>query len=276
MSSTDNTPRHYRTFRMRRKADTGAADPSRWEWTDGNSFDVTVGGTASDGNYVVTITPVNASVAVPRADPSITAIPITVVRATTPATNTNIATQFVTETNTLLTAGNPGSRSELSTYIESVSSSGAVVSFIAKRGAPPFTVSVSETTATGTLTLSPDDVFPCTFDTIGWAAQHGPRTGLEIVLLPVNSSGTPLDPGTLTADLTVRRYFDRGRRNGRDIPDTPVGVTSATTASAQAAGVGYRIAAGGGRFGVTLGAVGGAVGSGVLAALEVHVREVTE
>lgn len=262
------TTRAFRRFRVRRKVDTGTADPARHEWIDPNSFIVTVGGTASDGDYVITITPSAAGV---------DAIPITVTRATTPATNTNIAAEFVIEANTLLAAGNPGSSSALATYIESVSSSGAVVQFIVKRGAPSFTVVTSETTATGTLTLSPNDTFPITLNTLGWSPQPGARTHLAVGFTPVDSSGVPLDPGTLTADLTVREVFDRGARSpDRDIPVTPVGVDSATTASAWAAGAGYRIPGGGGRFAFSLGAVGGAVGAGVLAALEVWVREVTE
>ena len=183
----------------------------------------------------------------------------------------------MTAANTLLAAGAPGSPSALATYIESVSSSGAVVQFIVKRDARAFTVDLSEATATGTLALSPNDTFPITFNTLGWSPQPGARTHLVVGFTPVDSSGVPLDPGTLTADLTVREVFDRGNRSpDRDIPVTPVGVDSATTASAWAAGAGYRIPGGGGRFAFSLGAVGGAVGAGVLAALEVWVREVTE
>lgn len=276
----DNAPRALRTFRMRRKADTGVADLARWTSTDPNSFDVTVGGAATNGNYIVTITPQVQTgpypPVTPNTDESITAIAITVVRAGgAPATNTNLATQFVTNTNTILVATNPGDHANLSTYIESVSSSGAVVSFIVKRNAPPFRVTLSAP-APGTLALAPDDIFPIVFDSIGFSHLLGPRTKLGIVLLPVDSSGVPLDPGSLTADITVLRVFDRGGRNGRDIPSTPVGVEAATTATAWPAGAAYRIPSGGGRFGVILGAVGGAVGAGVLSVLEVHVREVTE
>jgi len=260
--------KQFRTRRLRRKADTGVADPARFAWTDGNSFDVTIGGIASDGDYVITITPTA---------PGVAAIPITVMRATTPATNTNIATAMVTAANVLLAAAPPPGPAALATYIESVSSSGAVVSFIVKRGAPSFTVATSETTATGTLTLAPNDTFPITMSTLAYIPPTGPRSHLALVLVPVNSSGTPLDPGTLAADLTVREYFDRGRRtNAGDIPETPVGVSSGTTATAWAAGAGYRIASGAGRFGVSLGAVSGSVGSGTLAALEVHVKEVLQ
>jgi hypothetical protein len=277
-----STSKQFRRYRLRRKVDpggaAGAADPARFEWTDGNGFDVTVGGTASDGNYVITITPVAPNgAAVPVADPSLAAIPITVVRAAgAPATNTNLATQFVTETNTLLAAANPGNPAALATYIESVSSSGAVVSFIAKKGPPQFTVATSETTATGTLTLAPDDVFPITFDTLGWGPQVGARSKLAISLQAVNSSGVVLDPGTVTADLTVRCYFDRGTRSERDIPNTPVGVDSADIESAHPAGIGFRIPAGAGRFGVSLGAAAGTPGSGTMSHLEAWVVEVSE
>jgi hypothetical protein len=274
--TTDYSPRELRTFRIRRKTDTSVADPTAWAVVDGNSCAVTVGGTASDGNYVVTVTPVTADV-VPVDRTDVTVPPITVARATTPATNANIATAFVTATNTLLTATAPGDHANLSTYIESVSAAAEVVTFIVKRNAPPFRFALSETTATGTLVASPIDTFPITFSTIGRGPTIGARNKLSLVIIPVNSSGVQLTAGTLTADITVRRYFDRARRSqDRDIPAAPVGVESATTQAALAAGANYRIPGGGGRFGVTLGAVAGAVGAGVLAAVEVHIREVTE
>jgi len=271
-----SSTRELRDSRWRSKNDETTADPTRWAYTDGNSFDVTVGGTATNGDYIVTIQPIIQGNIVPTADPSFTAPSVTVTRAGgTPATHTNIATQFVTNANTGLAAGAPGAPTALATYIESVSSSGAVTSWIAKRGAPPFIVTLTAP-APGTLALSPDDVFPVTRSFLGYGATLGARTHLELTLIPVNSSGVPLDPGTLTADVTVRRYIERGRRSeDRDIPSTPVGVGSATTQAALAAGVPFRIGGGGGRFGVSLGAVAGAVGSGTLARLEVHVREVT-
>jgi hypothetical protein len=57
------------------------------------------------------------------------------------------------------------------------------------------------------------------------------------------------DAGTLTTDVTVRRYFDRSRRSqDRDIPAVPVGVASSETESALPCGTGFRIPGGGGRF----------------------------
>lgn len=258
--------REYRDFRVRRKADFGTADPARWSYIDGNSFIVTIAGTASDGDYVITITPAAAGVAT---------IPITVTRATTPATNTNIATAMAAAANALLTNVSAPAPTALSEYIESVSSSGAVVQFIVKRGAPRFTVATSETTATGTLELSPNDTFPISLSTLGYGPQVGPRMALEVTLIPVNSSGVPLDPGTATADLTVRRMVERGSRDAYDRPSTPVGVGSATTTSAHPLGAPFRVAGGGGRFTFALGAQGGGAITGQ-AATEVHVREVTE
>jgi hypothetical protein len=264
--------RQFRPRRLRRKADTTAADPARWEWTDGNSFDVTIAGTPTNGTYITTLTP---------SDTSIPAIPITTTRAGgTPATNTNLTTQHVADANTLLSASANEDRVTLAAFIESVSSAAGVVSFIVKRDAPcSFTVTTSGTGlggGAGTMVVSPDDTFPVTLNTLGYWPQVGARTHLAIVLVPVNSSGVPLDPGTLTADLTVRRYFDRGTRNERDIPSTPVGVGSADIESAHPAGIEFRIPGGGGRFGISLGAVAGAVGSGTMSHLEAWVHEVTE
>lgn len=263
--------RQFRGFRVRRKANTGTADPARWAWTDGNSFDVTFGGTPTNGTHITTITP---------SDTSIAPIPITTTRVGgSPATAANLATQHVTDANALLTESANGDRAALAAFIESVSSSAAVVSFIAKRDPPcSFTVSTSGTGlggGAGTMTLNPDDTFPITLHTLGWGPQVGERTHLAIVLVPVNSSGVPLNPGTLAADLNVHRYFDRGRRNERDIPSTPVGVGSSDTES-HPAGAEFRIPAGGGRWGISLGAVSGAVGSGTLSHLEVWAHEVSE
>ena len=278
MTTIKSTSKQFRPYRLRRKVDpgsgSGTADLARWEWTDGNSFDVTIAGTATNGTYITTITP---------SDTSIPPIAITTTRAGgSPASNTNIATQHVTDANTLLTASANGDRTALAAFIESVSSSAGVVSFIVKREPPcSFTVSTSGTALVaagglGTMTLVPDDTFPITLSTLGWGPQVGARTHLAIVMQAVNSSGVVLDPGTVTADLTVRRYFDRGSRSERDIPSTPVGVSSADTEANHPAGVEYRIPAGGGRFGVTLGAAAGAPGSGTMSHLEVWVHEVNE
>ena len=276
MTTIKSTSKQFRPYRLRRKVDPGAAggtaDPARFEWTDGNGFDVTIAGTPTNGTYITTITP---------SDTSIPAIAITTTRsAGSPATNTNLATQHVADVNALLTASNNGDRTALAAYIESVSSSAGVVSFIDKRNTPcSFTVSTSGTGlggGAGTMTVSPDDTFPITFDTLGWGPQVGARTRLAIVLQVVNSSGVVLDPGTVTADMTVRCYFDRGTRSERDIPSTPVGVESSDTESAHPAGIGFRIPAGAGRFGVSLGAAAGSPGSGTMSHLEAWVREVSE
>jgi hypothetical protein len=276
--TNDHSSREFRTFLVRRKGAPLAADPTVWATVDGNSLTVTVGGTASDGNYVITFQPVSMESGLPVDRTDVTAPSITVVRATTPASNTNIATQFVTNGNTTLLASSPGSHANLSTYLESLSSSGAVVTLIIKRGAPRFRIVLSETTATGTLTAAPDDeLWPVTFSSLGLGPQTRARTHLEVVVIPVDAAGVQLPAGTLTTDLTVRRYFDRGKRSqDRDIPTVPVGVSSAEVESALPCGTAFRIPGGGGRFGFSLGAAAGLVGSGTLDTLEVYVREVTE
>lgn len=265
MASSDMQSRELRSFRIRRKADETVADPSRSE-VDGNSFDITIGGTASDGNYVATLTPSDGT----------PAIAITVVRDTTPASNTDIATQFVVEAQALIDAGAVGDWATLAAYIESVSSSGAVATCIVRKGAKPFTIVTSETTATGTITVSPDDTFPIGFDAFGQTSHYQPRTVIEWCVLPVNSAGVQLPAGTLTVDVTFYRYFDRAMRDAYDRPTTTVGVGSVAVETAAVAGALYRTPAGGGRYVPILSAVSGAVGSGTLAALEVWARETTE
>ena len=132
MTTIKSTSKQFRPYRLRRKVDAGAAagtaDPARFEWTDGNGCDVTIAGTATNGTYVTTITP---------SDTSITPIAITTTRTGgSPATNTNLATQHATDANALLTASGNGDRTALAAYIESVSSSAGVVSFIDKRNTP--------------------------------------------------------------------------------------------------------------------------------------------
>lgn len=268
----NQTTREFRDFRIRRKADTGTADPARWAYVDGNSFVVTFGGTETNGTYIITIVPSAAGVAT---------IPITVTRtAGSPATNTLLAAAAVTNTNTLLAAGTAPTPTALATYIESVSSSGAATQFIAKRDAPPFTVLITGGTAlvaaggAGTLALSPNDTFPITFDTLGYGPQVGARTKLEVTLIPVNSSGVPLDPGTAVMDLTVRRMIERDERDHLNRPRVAVAVGSAEIQEDLPLGQPFRIDGGGGRYAFALGAIGGGAITG-LDAVEVWAREVT-
>ena len=251
--------REFKDRLVRVKDDTSAADPARWAYVDPESFLVTVGGTASDGNYVVTI--------VPRYPPSgTTSFAITFTRAAA-ETNTAIGAGIDAATDVLLAVASSSAPfgSVLSHYIKSVSNSAGVVQFIGQPEAPEYTVTVTAP-GTGTLTLSPDDIFPITFSALGFAPISGPRTDVEVLILPVDSSGVPLDPNGATIDVTCLRVIDRGT-------GLAAGVGSAVTESALPIGDVARIPFNGGRLGFLLSTITGTITG--LDALEVWVREVT-
>jgi hypothetical protein len=96
---------------------------------------VTVGGTASDGNYDVIFTAL---------DPPVRA---RVTRATTPSSNTDIASALGDAITDLIATS-------LSGIVASADNSGAVLTIVYEAGIDPQTLDVAETTATGTLTVS--------------------------------------------------------------------------------------------------------------------------
>lgn len=198
-------------------------DPSDWSYIDGNTFEVTFGGTATNGDYVITIDPVSFGIA---------SIPITTTRAGgSPSTNADLAAQSVIETATLLAAGTYRDPTALATYIISSSSSAAVQRFYVRDDAPPFRVTLSPP-APATLAVVPDDQFPILFGATG----HGPviqgaKTALEVTLIPVDSNRVPLDPNGATVNLTIRRMIDRSPSNLNG-GNPPAGVASASTVAA--------------------------------------------
>jgi len=96
---------------------------------------VTVGGTASDGNYDVIFTAL---------DPPVRA---RVTRATTPADNTAIASALGDAITDLIPTALAG-------IVASADNSGAVLTIVYEAGIDPQTLDVAETTATGTLAVS--------------------------------------------------------------------------------------------------------------------------
>ncbi len=139
-----------------------------------NTFIVTIGGTASDGNYVTTINPV-----APGAS-----IVITTVRAAgTPATNALIAAAHAADITTLIAT-------TLAPYIVSAVAVGATVQVRVKHNAPPFTVQNSETTATGTIVTTPDNLWPIAASLS--PNRNGPMTQVELAFIQVDAAGVQL------------------------------------------------------------------------------------
>jgi hypothetical protein len=262
--------KEFKDHLIRRKVDWASPDPVEWAWLDNNSFTVTFGGVATDGNYVVNIVPVAANV-------DTTNLTVTTVRAGgVPATNADLATQHVIDAQALLDAAptTPLKREkELSTYIQSVSASSDVVTYIVQPGAPAFTVTTTPP-APATLDRVPDDRFPITYDTLGFAEKHRARTDLDITVIPVDIDSVPLNPAGATTNITVNRMIDRVIPQNNQPPSTPVGVSGSVTEAAHPVGKSFRIKGGGGRFGMSLGALVGAI-PGVVA-LEVWAREVNQ
>lgn len=96
---------------------------------------VTVGGTASDGNYDIIFTAL---------DPPVRA---RVTRSTTPSSNTDIASALGDAITDLISTSLAG-------VVASADNTGAVLTIVYEAGIDPQTLDVAETTATGTLAVS--------------------------------------------------------------------------------------------------------------------------
>lgn len=97
---------------------------------------ITIGGTASDGNYDAIFDSVG--------------VRARVVRATTPATNDNIATAMAAAINDLVATSLAG-------IVASASAGTNVVTVVYEAGIEPQTITTAETTATGTIVASVSD-----------------------------------------------------------------------------------------------------------------------
>lgn len=256
-SYTNTTPREFRDINVRYVSVPSGVlgtDPTDWVYIDNESFQLTFGGTATDGDYVTTIDPVAAGVA---------SISVTTTRATTPATNTDLATQHTADIDAAIADESTG----LSRYLVSSSSDAAVVTVIGSPNAPPYRVTTSAP-GSGTLDVAPDDEFPITYGNVGYGPNAGTHSSLEITVIPVDTDRLPLDPNGATLSITVRRMIDRRTTTE---PDRPVGVASATTLTGQVVGVPVHIDAGAGRYGIALSTLGGGTITG-LEGFEVWVR----
>lgn len=217
----------FSDWKLLRIKDDTANDPD-WADTqvDPNSFLLTVGGTASNGNYTVNIVPV---------DPTRSTVTNTFNRAGG-ETNAQIADQVEQLLTADLAAGGT-----LDDYLESATDDGAgVITVIVHPNAPPFTVTTSAPGA-GTLTVSPDDTFPITRVGKFFRGQLGDMSRLEVAFIPIDSSGNPLeDDNGMTfnveiLDTIIRASQPIGIRGAPLTSDTyAVGVTSSTTSTAHA------------------------------------------
>lgn len=271
MSYTKQQARQYspraRDELLRRKDDTATADPLWFDLqVDPDSCIVTIAGTASDGTYSIILTPVPSTAA--------DAITVPVVRATTPASNTDIAAAFVVALN--LAAAPGGS---LYKIIRSASNvAGAITINWYTESRLHWILTTAETTATGTITLTgPDDMFPITRYISPYRAfTAGPAGVVEITLIPVSSADAPLPDDTdMTMDFRAMRVIDRKTfgRSDNDA-DQAVAVAHSTLVTAAVMGRPYRVPFNGGRLGVWLSAATNPVTS--LDAVEVWLREVVE
>src|SRR5690606_1493442 len=112
-----------------------------------NTIQITIAGTASDGDYTFNTIPADGS----------GTIAATFERGDS-ETDAQIAEGLADEITTLIgTAASPGT---LWPYYESAEDDADVVNVVVKPDAPPFTTSTAETTATGTIAEEPDDTWP--------------------------------------------------------------------------------------------------------------------
>lgn len=258
------TEREFRDQLVRRWRDADGAwtGLARWVYTDGNSFDLTVGGTADDATYGADL--VLASGAT---------LPLCTFDREAGENNATIATELQASAAELLAVvGGGGSPSTvLSSFIRSVSRSGTTLSFIAQPAPPQrFRIVPTVSGGTGELALSPDDLFPISIDSLGFFPQTGPKTRFHVTVIPVDASGVPLDPQSRTISITARRMIDRSLQPGEN---RAVGVGSSVTQTLLPVGGTWVIEANGGRWCFDVSTLSGAITN--LYELELWVREVT-
>lgn len=162
---------------------------------------VTIGGTASDGNYDVIFE---------LLDPPVRA---RVTRATTPATNDNIATSLAAAITDLIATS-------LSGIVASASALSSVVTIVYEDGIPAQTLATAETTATGTIVASVSD------------DEDDIAAGLEALIEDARAT-TLLDyvaDETVTTDTVTIQYVAGTQvLLSVDFPGTSTGTVATTT-----------------------------------------------
>lgn len=252
--------KEFRDQLVRNWRDLSVAALERWVWQDGNSFEVEVSGAAAVGAYTINIVLVDGGAT----------IPITFTRVA--ENNTAIGAGLDARADVLIAVDPGGGQptTVLRTFIRAVSNAAGVLFFVVQPGCPRFRVTTSAPGG-ASLVLRPNDEFPINYVGLGLSPLSGPRTKLHITVIPVNSSGVPLDPGAATVDITARRMIDRNVSEGED---RPCGVSNSQTTAMWNLGDAWTIEANGGRWCFALDNFVDDAITG-LYALELWVREVT-
>lgn len=161
---------------------------------------VTIGGTASDGNYDVIFE---------LLDPPVRA---RVVRATTPASNDNIATAVAAAITDLVAT-------DLSGIVASAAAVGSVVTIVYESGIPAQTLATAETTATGTIVATAAD------------DEAAIATGLEALIEAARATTLAgyVDDESVASD-TITVTYESGVQViiGVDFPGTSEGTLTTT------------------------------------------------
>lgn len=258
-------------IRLRRKTDTTVDDPA-WSANhyDPSALIANLGGTASDGDYEITIEPV---------DPAVADIDITFNRAAG-ETNAQILDGLLVEAQALSRVPGPAHSGdgELQEYLDYVKlrEDGSSLLFLAvKDSAPPFTVSMSAP-GTGTLAPLPVDTWPICRTWSPYPKRQGTSNPTQIELIPVmvDSSGDPLPNGTATIDIRPVNVIERRLVTDDAQTQRRVLCGGAVETTGHPMGQPLRVPFNGGQFGVEISAVTNPHGS--IVAVEVWAREVVE
>lgn len=183
-----------------------------------NSGRYTIGGTASDGDYVLTLTPVNT---LQRATyPVVTS---TTTRSTTPSTNADLAAQIVTDINAAVAADLLTGGTGIAKYIQTASNpSGALVYIQYKDPGHDFVVS---TTAPGSgawthldgSSQGSGNRFPCARALpFRKSDVRGDVGAVELCVFQIDSSGDILAPGSCTYSIEILGVINRKNDAGSD------------------------------------------------------------
>jgi hypothetical protein len=216
--AVDNRPSTVKWRRLRRKDDT--TDDPTWiaSMLSPNTILITIGGTASDGDYTFNVI---------AADPEVGTIPATFERADGES-NTEIATELAAVIQGLITDGT------LSSYLSAVTSSGAVVYATVSTDSPAFTTSTAETTATGTIVATPDDTWPIARPLVHQRGMERRVVAVEMAFTPVSSADVALpDDNSMTLTVEVVEGIIRATH-------TSQGLNMAVTSSASVTGQSVR------------------------------------